>query len=180
MIRTASTRPRIRGRHHRARPQPNPQPHVQAVTAPPASHRVSRSSQLGRFALHYAEMCVPMCIGFAVGDALYFWLAGLAGYPKPFSQLPELSLLIVTVAMTAPMSAWMAYRGMPRRRIVEMSVVMPALAFVLLFGWSGIMAERDMVLTEHALMMPAMLIPMLLGLEFYSGRATPPARMPTR
>ena len=36
--------------------------------------------QIGHFALHFGEMCLPMCIGFAIGDLVYFWLAGEAGY----------------------------------------------------------------------------------------------------
>jgi len=51
--------------------------------------------------LHDVEMCAAMCIGFAVGDALYFWVASLAGYSKPFSELPVLSLALVTIFMTA-------------------------------------------------------------------------------
>jgi hypothetical protein len=114
-----------------------------------------------------------MCIGFAIGDALYFWVAGAVGDPKPFSQLPELSVLIVTVSMTAPMAAWMRYRRMPHRPVLEMSSVMPVLAVVLLLlGWTGAIPKSDLALNEHGLMMPAMLLPMLLRLDFYTGRAT--------
>ena len=128
--------------------------------------------EIGHFALHFAEMCVPMCIGFAVGDVLYFWLAGLAGYAEPFSELPYLSVLIVTVSMTAPMTAWMLYRGMPRRAIAEMSAVMPIVAIVLVgLSWLGVLPKGDLALLEHGLMMPAMLIPMLMRLDLYTGRA---------
>jgi hypothetical protein len=132
----------------------------------------SRPAQIGQFGLHFVEMCVPMCIGFAIGDAIYFGLAGLAGYSKPFSELPELSVLVVTVSMTVSMTAWMLFRGMPRRRVIEMSAVMPVLALVLLIcGWAGIIPMGDLALTEHGLMMPAMLVPMLLSLAFYTGCA---------
>jgi hypothetical protein len=113
-----------------------------------------------------------MCIGLAIGDAIFFGLAGLAGYSKPFSELPELSVLVVTVSMTVPMTAWMMLRGMPRRRVIEMSAVMPVLAMVLLIcGWVGMIPMGDLALAEHGLMMPAMLVPMLLSLAFYTGRA---------
>ena len=113
-----------------------------------------------------------MCIGFAIGDALYFWLAGLAGYSKPFDQLPGVSVLVVTVSMTAPMTAWMLYRRMPRRPVIEMTAVMPVLAVaLLLLGWAGVVPKGDLALSEHGLMMPAMLIPMLFRLDFYTGRA---------
>ena len=55
-----------------------------------------------------------MCIGFAVGDLVYFW-EEQQGYSEPFKQLPELSVLVVTLTMTVPMTAWMLFRGMPRR-----------------------------------------------------------------
>jgi hypothetical protein len=138
--------------------------------APPSAPATSLK-RIGQFALHYVEMCAAMCIGFAVGDALYFWLASLAGYSKPFSQLPVLSVVLVAVFMTAPMTAWMLYRGMPRRAIVEMSAAMPILAVALLpLGWIGALPMSTLALAEHALMMPVMLIPMLLDLDLYTGR----------
>jgi len=113
-----------------------------------------------------------MCIGFAVGDVLYFWLAGLAGYSEPFSELPYLSVLIVTVSMTAPMTAWMLYRRMPRRAVAEMSAVMPIVAIVLVgLSWRGVLPKDELALLEHGLMMPAMLVPMLMRLDLYTGRA---------
>jgi hypothetical protein len=142
--------------------------HMDAVVAP----RIGRRRQIGHFALHYFEMCLPMCIGFAVGDLVYFWAAGLFGYSEPFTQLPELSVLVVTFAMTAPMAAWMLSRGMPRRPTAEMSAAMPILAIVLLaFGWLAIVPKGDLALLEHGLMMPVMLIPMFFRLDLYSGRA---------
>jgi hypothetical protein len=125
----------------------------------------------GHFVLHYFEMCIPMCVGFAVGDLVYFWAAGQLGYPEPFSELPELSVFLITFTMTAPMAAWMVFRGMPRRAIVEMSVAMPILALVLLgLGWLAILPRDELALLEHGLMMPAMLVPMLLRLDLYAGR----------
>ena len=137
--------------------------------------------QVGRFALHFGEMCLPMCLGFAIGDLVYFWLASLAGYGEPFTELPVLSVVVVTLAMTAPMTAWMLYRGMPRRPIAEMSAAMPILAIVLLIlGWSAILPMADLALLEHGLMMPVMLIPMLLRLDLYAGRGGHRMRAPAR
>ncbi|HYT50992.1 MAG TPA: hypothetical protein VEL10_02165 [Gaiellaceae bacterium] len=134
--------------------------------------RVTRRSQIGHFVRHYFEMCVPMCIGFAVGDLVYFWAAGLFGYSEPFRQLPELSVLVITFNMTGPMAAWMLFRGMPRRSTAEMSAAMPVLAIALLAcGWLAILPRGDLPLLEHGLMMPIMLIPMFFRLDFYTGRA---------
>jgi hypothetical protein len=81
--------------------------------------------------------------------------------------------VVVTVTMTAPMVAWMRFRGMRGRAVVEMAGVMPALGVVLLIlGWMGVLEMADLALIEHGLMMPAMLIPMLLRLDVYSGRAS--------
>lgn len=139
-----------------------------ATLAPP----LSRRSQVRHFFLHYFEMCAPMCIGFAIGDLLYFSIAGLFGYSDPFSDLPVVSVAVVTFTMTAPMTAWMLLRGMPRRATIEMSATMPVLAVVLLvFGWLGFVPMGDLALLEHGLMMPAMLVPMFLRLDLYTGRS---------
>jgi hypothetical protein len=141
--------------------------HTESVVTP----RASFPGQIGHFARHYFEMCVPMCIGFAVGDLVYFAAAGLLGYSQPFRQLPEVSVLVVTCTMTAPMVAWMLFRGMRGRPTAEMGAAMPILAIVLLaFGWLGILARSDLALLEHGLMMPVMLIPMFFRLDHYTGR----------
>ena len=132
--------------------------------------RVSLRGQVGRFVLHYFEMCIPMCIGFAVGDLIYFSIAGLLGYSEPFTELPVLSVLVVTFAMTAPMTAWMLYRRMPRRATWEMSATMPILAVILLtLGWLGVVPMGDLALLMHGLMMPVMLVPMTLRPGLYAG-----------
>ena len=133
--------------------------------------RVSLRGQVGRFVLHYFEMCIPMCIGFAVGDLIYFSIAGFFGYSEPFTELPALSVLVVTLAMTAPMTAWMLYRGMPRGATWEMSATMPILALVLLMlGGIGVVPMGDLALLMHGLMMPVMLVPMALRPGLYAGR----------
>ena len=129
----------------------------------------SRRGRFGRFVLHFFEMCAPMCVGFAIGDLIYFWAASEFGYSHPFRELPELSVVIVTFTMTAPMVAWMAYRGMARRPIAEMAGVMPVLgAVLLLLGWLSLVPMGDLALLEHGLMMPAMLVPMLFRLDLYT------------
>ena len=134
---------------------------------------VSRRGRIGRFLLHYLEMCVPMCIGFAVGDVVYFAVAGRFGYSEPFEELPVLSVVVVTFTMTAPMTAWMLYRGMPRPAIAEMSATMPVLAVLLLaLGWLGAVEMGSLALLEHALMMPAMLVPMLFRRDVYVSHVT--------
>ena len=149
---------------------------MEAATDTTRSEHGRSARELGRFIRHFAEMCAPMCIGFAVGDLVYFWLAGLFGYSQPFRELPELSVLVVTFSMTAPMAAWMLFRGMPRRVTAEMSATMPVLALVLLaLGWLGTLPAGELAPLEHGLMMPAMLVPMLLRRDLYTGRPEPAA-----
>jgi hypothetical protein len=137
----------------------------------PAS-TISRRRQTALFLRHYLEMCAPMCIGFAVGDIAYFWAAGALGYSEPFSDLPTLSVAVVTFTMTAPMVAWMLFRGMPRRETMEMAAVMPLLAIALLaLGWLSVAPKGELALLEHGLMMPAMLVPMVFRLDLYTGRS---------
>ena len=139
-------------------------------TAHPARH--GRIGGLGHFVLHFFEMCMPMCIGWAVGDLVYFAVADPLGSSEPFRDWPELSLAIVTFNMTAPMAAWMRFRGMPRRRTAEMAAGMVVLALLILAaGWLGIAAMDTLPWLAHGLMMPAMLVPMLLRLELYTGHA---------
>jgi hypothetical protein len=131
----------------------------------------TRRGRFGRFTLHFFEMCAPMCVGFAIGDLIYFWVAGKFGYSHPFKELPELSVLVVTFTMTAPMVAWMVYRRMPRRPIAEMAAVMPVLgAALLVVGWLSVLPRGDLALLEHGLMMPAMLVPMFFRLDLYTSR----------
>jgi len=164
---TSTARTRAPGRRL-ASPLSGRAPQIDAQVAP----RASRRRQSGHFLLHYFEMCAPMCVGFAVGDLIYFWVAGLFGYSEPFRQLPELSVMVVTFTMTAPMTAWMLFRGMPRRPTAEMSAVMPILAIgLLVLGWLAIVPKGNLALLEHGLMMPAMLVPMFFRLDLYTGRA---------
>jgi hypothetical protein len=134
------------------------------------AHR--RLAGVGHFVLHFFEMCMPMCIGWAVGDLVYFWAADLFGYSEPFRELPELSLVVVTFSMTAPMVAWMRFRGMPARPTAEMAAAMIVLAVLILAaGWLGVTAMSGLPWLAHGLMMPAMLVPMLLRFDLYSGHA---------
>jgi hypothetical protein len=103
-------------------------------------------------------------------SVIYFWAAGLFGYSEPFAELPTLSVLVVTFTMTAPMTAWMLHRGMPRRATREMTATMPTVALVLLLlGGLGAVPMGDLALLEHSLMMPVMLAPMLLRPGLYAG-----------
>ena len=132
-----------------------------------------RFSGAGHFVLHFVEMCMPMCIGWALGDLIYFAVADALGSSEPFRDWPELSLAVVTFNMTMPMVAWMRFRRMGKRLTAEMAAAMAVLALLLLAtGWLGFAAMNTLPWLAHGLMMPAMLVPMLLRLDLYTGHAT--------
>ena len=143
---------------------------MSTTTAHLARHRRIRG--FGHFVLHFFEMCMPMCIGWAVGDAVYFGVADQLGSSSPFADWPQMSLAIATVNMTAPMVSWMRFRGMAWRPIVEMGAAMVVLALLILAaGLFGIVGMETLPWLAHGLMMPAMLVPMLLRLDLYTGHA---------
>src|SRR5919197_987169 len=127
---------------------------MSTTTAHPARHR--RIAGFGRFVLHFFEMCMPMCIGWAVGDLVYFAVADALGSSEPFGEWPVLSLVVVTFTMTAPMVAWMRFRGMAWRPAIEMAAAMVVLALLILAaGWLGLAAMSTLPWLAHGLMMPA-------------------------
>jgi hypothetical protein len=129
------------------------------------------AKRLAHFVVHFFEMCIPMCIGFMAGDAIYFAIAAGFGYSDPFADLPLLSVVVVTFSMTAPMLGWMLFRGMDRRAVTEMGAAMVVLGLaVLTAGALAVIPIEKAALAEHGLMMPAMLVPMLLRLDLYMGR----------
>jgi hypothetical protein len=129
-----------------------------------------------RFLRHAVEMCMAMCIGIMVLDVAYVWVAAQFGTDEPFLGWPELSVLVVALNMTAPMVAWMRLRGMEWRPVIEMSAAMLVEAVVILIAyWAGVIQNAAAGNTstlwawQHALMMPAMLVPMFLRLDMYTG-----------
>jgi hypothetical protein len=68
--------------------------------------------------------------------------------------------------------AVMRFRGMAWRPIAEMAAGMVVLALLILAaGRFGFVAMTTLPLLAHGLMMPAMLVPMLLRRELYTGQA---------
>ena len=76
----------------------------------------------GRFVVHYFEMCIPMCMGFAVGDLVYFWVAGLVGYSEPFSDLP-----VPIVAVGLLVLGAVGLVALDQLALLEHGLMMPAM-----------------------------------------------------
>jgi hypothetical protein len=128
------------------------------------------ATKAGYFTRHLLEMCMAMCLRWAVLGVMFSWSVGLIGISNPNIQIPELSTLVATFSMTLPMAAWMRFHKMEWRPIGEMSAAMFVEA-ILLIGvvQFGILQRSSLVAWEHNLMMPAMLVPMFLRFDLYTG-----------
>jgi len=127
------------------------------------------------FARHYVEMVVVMVGGMVVLGAPAGWLMGAFG--TSWSQLsPAMMVLVMAVTMTAPMVAWMRFRGHAWRPTAEMaaSMVLPAPAAMAL-AWTVVTAVGTLMVVEHAAMLAAMLVAMLVRRDEYMGAHHRPA-----
>ena len=127
------------------------------------------------FARHYVEMVVVMVGGMVVLGAPAGWLMGAFG--TSWSQLsPAMMVLVMAVTMTAPMVAWMRFRGHAWRPTAEMaaSMVLPAFAAMAL-AWTVVTAVGTLMVVEHAAMLAAMLVAMLVRRDEYMGAHHRPA-----
>jgi hypothetical protein len=134
-----------------------------SVSAP--AHRAT--SKLA-FARHYGEMVLVMFAGMAV-------LGGLTelGFAIAGSSLDELSgglhISLMGLWMTAPMVAWMAYRGHTTAQNAEMagSMIIPSI-FAATLTWAGAIDTATGLAIQHAIMLPAMLGVMLWRYDEYA------------
>jgi hypothetical protein len=128
---------------------------------------VSVRRQIWTFGRHYLEMCIAMCIGVAVTNFLLRsgpWGADLR------QAWPGLSLLAISIGLTLPMAAWMRFRGMDWRPILEMSVA--GIAAVMAAAWLGIISASNVAIgTVCGLACVAMFGAMLFRLDMYTGRS---------
>jgi hypothetical protein len=123
-----------------------------------------------RFTRHYVEMVVAMFAGMGV----LLPPLGLASRAL-FDVAPHdhAALMISTMAltMTVPMVAWMRFRGHGWAPCADMTaaMVVPTLG-VLIPLWSGLLTDvGTLLLIEHVVMLPSMLVAMLLRRDEYTG-----------
>ena len=127
-----------------------------------------------RFLKHYIEMVVVMLLGMVVLGAPLSLALGAVGVDVGAwdTDAPALLLLAMAFTMSAPMVAWMRYRGHGWAPALEMaaSMFVPSVAAIaLLLG--GIVEDSDALLAiQHIAMFPAMLAAMLVRRDEYSGR----------
>jgi hypothetical protein len=133
----------------------------------------SRSSVAGSasklaFARHFAEMVGVMFVGMGI-------LAGLAQLAFATSdtslsdQSGGLRVTLMGLSMTAPMIVWMAYRGHPIARNVEMAAAMVVpTAVAAALAWAGVLDAAAALAVQHIVMVPAMLGVMLWRYDEYA------------
>jgi len=127
------------------------------------------TASVRHFIRHYLEMLVAMFLGMAVLGTPALGAAGVSSVELR-SDAPAVLLLGMGITMTAPMVAWMRYRGHGWAASNEMaaSMLIPTAAVIALLG-VGLVADVGTLLAiEHVVMLPSMLVAMLLRRDEYS------------
>ena len=127
------------------------------------------------FIRHYAEMVAAMFLGMGVlfAPALVALAAAGVSSAELRSDAPALLLLGMGVTMTIPMVAWMRYRGHGWAASNEMaaSMLIPTAGVIALLGAGLVDDIGALLMVEHVVMLPSMLVAMLLRRDEYSHAA---------
>jgi hypothetical protein len=127
--------------------------------------------KVGRFLLHYLEMCIACCVGGVTLSVAFFGGAALIGYPDLIVQAPVFSTLVLAIILTVPMVAWMRFRHHAWRPTLEMGSATMGLGIVLIaLGTLGLVSLSRMFEWVASLACPVMLVPLLLRVRLYAGR----------
>jgi hypothetical protein len=124
-----------------------------------------------RFIRHYIEMVIAMFAGMVVlgipGEGLLRLMG--SSTDELSHSAPAVALLGMALIMTVPMVAWMRHHGHAWRPCHEMaaSMFLPTFAAIALMAIGAIGFDAAMGL-EHAVMLPAMLLAMLLRVDEYA------------
>jgi hypothetical protein len=127
------------------------------------------SASTRRFARHYVEMVIAMFAGMGV-LLPPLGMATRALFGVGLHANATLMISAMALTMTVPMVAWMRFRGHGWAPCADMSaaMVLPTLA-VLALLWTDLLADVGTLLViEHAVMLPAMLVAMLLRRAEYT------------
>lgn len=125
---------------------------------------------VGRFALHFAEMCAVMCLGAFALSVLFFGAASRLGYTDMFERYPELSVLVLAINLSLPMAVWMWFRGMDWRPTLEMSGSTMLVGLFLIVAYRlDLIAASNPLNVQTSLACPLMLAVMLTRFRRYSG-----------
>jgi hypothetical protein len=125
---------------------------------------------VGRFVVHFFQMCMVMCAGAVVLSLLFFGAARLLGYTDLAQTAPELTVLVIAINLSLPMAAWMRFMGMAWRPTLEMSgATMVAGLLLIVAYWLGLVAKSGLIPLQTGLLAcPLMLAVMLFRFRLYS------------
>jgi hypothetical protein len=130
------------------------------------------TSSTRHFVRHYLEMLVAMFLGMAVLGMPALIALGAAGVSSAElrADAPALMLLGMGITMTVPMVGWMRYRGHGWRVSNEMaaSMLVPTGGVIALLGTGLVDDIGTLLMIEHVVMLPSMLVAMLLRRDEYS------------
>jgi hypothetical protein len=137
--------------------------------------RFSLGRQSWNFTRHFLEMCIAMCAGGAILSLIVFGIPALIGASDLRVQFPELGLILIAILLVLPMAAWMRFRGMEWRPILEMSAVPIGLSIVLIgLSWLGVASASTLQITFGSfcgISCVGMFVVMLFRLDLYTGRS---------
>jgi hypothetical protein len=133
------------------------------------NHTMNRSAW--RFTRHYIEMVIAMFAGMIIlGLPIEGALRAMGTSSSAIEDsAPAMMLLEMATIMTIPMVAWMRHHGHGWRPCNEMaaSMFLPTFGAIILM-WTGAIGFTMAMALEHAVMLPAMLIAMLLRIDEYA------------
>jgi hypothetical protein len=133
---------------------------------------IKLTSDTRRFIRHYLEMVVAMFAGMLVLGVPAAMALRAAGTSTAELRVdaPAVVLLGMAVIMTLPMVAWMRHRNHGWQPCNEMAAAMFIPTFgVIALMWSGILEDfGTLMMLEHLVMLPSMLIAMLLRRDEYT------------
>lgn len=135
-----------------------------------AGQRGESLQPMGRFILHYIQMCLVMCIGAVILNLLFFGAAAFLGYTSLDQRAPELTVLVIAISLSLPMLLWMRYMGMDWQPTLEMSGATMAAGLLLIGAYAlGLIARSDLIPLQTGLLAcPLMLVVMLFRFQLYS------------
>jgi hypothetical protein len=125
-----------------------------------------------RFIRHYVEMLVAMFGGMVVLGLPAEMALGAIGTSTSELRIdaPAVVLLGMAVIMTLPMVAWMRHRGHAWQPCNEMAAAMfiPTFGVIALMLGGVVEDFGALMMLEHVVMLPSMLVAMLLRRDEYS------------
>jgi hypothetical protein len=136
------------------------------LTGETGAHRHGGS---GHFARHFVEMVIAMAAGMLIFGAAIRGVLALTGGELSMERNPELTSLEMAFDMSAGMLVWMRVRGHGWAGSLEMCAAMFApLAVLFPLLWLDVISPDSLMLLEHVVMLPLMLLVMLRRRTEYS------------